>query len=209
MAIIPEVRRKWQMNLMGRRGFSVLELMVVVAIILIMVAVAIPGYLRILQTYRVRSDADSIMGLITVARMRAASDFARTVVQCDTTTNTCTLSAKQFTAGTPSWPTTASEPQKVVLSQGITFAIPSGVGVGVGGQSGTPTQGNSGQSNPFKIYFNSRGQPIKDSDGTAVPDYALYLKDSKYNYSAAVAIDISGRTLVYSFSGSNYWTVLE
>ncbi len=189
-------------------GFSLLELLVVAAVILIFAAIAIPSWQRTLQSYRVRSDADNLMGLITLARMRAASDFARTVVQCDTTAKTCTLSAKQFSAGNPTWPSTPSEAQTVILSPGVTFAVPTGVTAGVGNQS-TPTQGNSGQTNPFKIYFNSRGLPIKDSDGTSVADYALYLQDSKYNYSSAIAIDISGRTLVYSLAGSSYWKVQE
>ena len=186
----------------SQRGFNLIELSVVVTIISVMVATAMPSYNQVTHGYRLRNDADNLMGLITLARMRAASKFARSRVTCDTTTNTCTISSKQ--PSDSSWPSTANEPQKIVLSQGISFAIPTGTTTGAGGQSGiTPAQGTTGQTNPYYVEFSSRGLPIDDS-GNPVNNYAFYLQDQQYGTATAVAMDYSGQAKVYNRTSSAY-----
>lgn len=176
----------------------------VVAIIFVMAGVALPKYQRTMRTYRVRNGANGVMGLLTIARMRAASDFARTKVSCDNTTNICTLTTMQTCC---TWPTTPNEVQNVVLPQGVTLAIPTGITAGAGNQT-TAAEGRTGQSNPFFIEFNSRGMPI-DNSGGAISDYAFYLNDAQYGYGAAVAVDFSGKTLVYTLMTNSYWAVKE
>ena len=83
---------------------------------------------------------------------------------------------------------------------------------GAGGQAGTgngPYQGNSGQTNPYTITFNSRGLPIDDTSGSAVGNYAFYLNDAASNTYVAISIDSSGRASLYTFAGSSYWELAE
>lgn len=192
------------------RGFTIFELLVVMAIILIMASIAIPSYVRMRQVYRIRGDADSLMGMLSLARMRAASDFARTKVECDSSTNVCTLFTAQYNpANCPvTWPGSPNEIQKITLSPGIMLdTTGGGAAKGVGGQKTTaPALGRTGQTNPYKIFFNSRGLPIQDNcAGTNTLDYALYLKDTKYGAVMAVSVDASGLARIWTLGKNGFW----
>ena len=58
----------------GVRGFSLIELMIVVAITLIVAAVAVPNVLNGMRMLRLRSSATSIAGLIQQTRQRSVRD---------------------------------------------------------------------------------------------------------------------------------------
>jgi prepilin-type N-terminal cleavage/methylation domain-containing protein len=203
----------------GRPGFSLLELMIVVAIILVILGFAIPSGINLVHSYAIRNDANSIMGLMANARMRAAADFARTKVECNSTTGGCAIKVATYTAAqadpnTPAATDYVADKQAVTivyLSKGVSLAIPSGATTGVGGQSTTtPKQStangtNPCSANPYCVFFNSRGLPVNNS-GTLVTDYAFYLSDSKYNLGMAIGMDITGKATLYRFNSSlNTW----
>ena len=56
------------------RGFSMLELLIVVAIILIVSAMAIPVVMNSVRQMRVRATASEVAGILQTARMRAVKD---------------------------------------------------------------------------------------------------------------------------------------
>jgi prepilin-type N-terminal cleavage/methylation domain-containing protein len=191
----------------GDLGFSLLESLIVVAIIAVMTAIAIPNGMRVLRTFAIKSDAESIMGLINTARMRAAADFARTEVTCNSTISTCSILVATY-KGIPNplssdYVSDKQTPAQLHLSAGVSIAAPSGVSNGVAGQSGSsPVQGGTPCSSC--AYFNSRGFPV-DASGSPFTGYAFYLQDSKYGMTMAVGIDISGKAAVYQLGG-NTWT---
>jgi Tfp pilus assembly protein FimT len=186
----------------SQSGFSVLELLLVVAVIVTMLAFAIPSYNQVSHGYAIRNDADNVAGLLTQARMRAASTFARARVTCDTTTKKCTLSTKKINGA---W---TNDPQVVTLSKNVAFGIPSGTTNGVGNQTAA-VQGSTGQTNPYYVEFNSRGQPIDDTTGNAASTYGLYITDSSYKLSAGIGVDWSGKSSVYLVQKNAYTLVKE
>jgi prepilin-type N-terminal cleavage/methylation domain-containing protein len=196
------------------RGFTLLELMAVVAVMVVIGAMAIPAYQNYTRNYRIRNDSNNLVGLMTVARMRAGSDFARTAVSCDSTAKPpiCKLYSMQYNSGaTPctlsTWTQETEHPYS--FSATVTFGIPTGVTYGVQGQSATaPAQVYAGQTNPYTIYFNSRGWPI-DCSGNLISNYALYLQDQPGSFSMAVGVDSSGRSQVYLLNGNTFWTLKD
>ncbi len=70
-------------NKRGVAGFSLLELLIVVAVGLILVAFAVPNFIQTMQNYRIAGDAMSINGEIGLAKMRAAARFTQVRVRFD------------------------------------------------------------------------------------------------------------------------------
>ena len=82
-------------------GFSLLELMAVIAIIIVIAAMVIPQWSVYFRTYKINNDARSLIGEITVARLRAAASGGRAEVICDTSTTgstalTCGIAIRQL-----------------------------------------------------------------------------------------------------------------
>ena len=66
------------------RGFSIMELLIVVAIILIIAAVAIPNFQKVMAEIRLRSSASAVAGVIQQARIRSVRDNKIYSVAIDT-----------------------------------------------------------------------------------------------------------------------------
>jgi prepilin-type N-terminal cleavage/methylation domain-containing protein len=190
-----------------RNGFSLIELLITIVVIAIVIAVALPNLTSFNQTYRIRNDADRLASLVNLARMRAVGTFARVEVFCGNTTNQCALQSKPYSATV--WAADANH-QAINLSPGVSFGVPSGVSVGVGGQSSiAPYQGSKAQAISYAMIFNSRGLPIVDNTaGTAVSDYALYLVGPN-NTAMAVSADASGKSYIYTLDGSSWVLVTD
>jgi len=156
------------------RGFSTLELLVVVAIVIIIAGMAIPKLMSMVQNFRTAGDARDLNGTILMAKMRAASNFAQTRVHADL--NAQTFWVEMEPSGATSW---TAEGGTQFLSTGVTF--------GFGSLSTPPSNTQAtlaqapacpGISNTACVVFNSRGIPV-DSTNTPTANDALYVTDGQ------------------------------
>jgi len=196
------------------RGFSLMQLVVVVAIFIVVAGIAAPHFLSSAQPVRIRNDANALANLVMMARMRASTEFAHVEVVCTTNTTpaTCVLESSQFPNYTSY--TAGSEPQKIYLSSGVSFGIPSTITGYLPNQSTAAYQGDQTENTPTvtttpSIPFNSRGLPVDPTNGTALqPDYALYLTDVTGHY-YALSVNMAGRPDIYQFANGAFILLQE
>jgi type II secretory pathway pseudopilin PulG len=162
----------------GERGYSLIDILAVLAIISLVSAITVPMTGTTLAAQRFRSDAQALNNLVGLAKMRASAGFTRARVRVNLTDSTFVL--ERWDRATDAW-----------LPEGPTARTNQGVQFGFGSLSDPPpgTQAAIGLSPPCQmgvepgstaigntacIVFNSRGLPI-DGDGALFGGHALYL----------------------------------
>jgi Tfp pilus assembly protein FimT len=162
----------------GNLGFSLIEVVIVMGIAIVIAAMGVPKLMTMLANLRTQGDARDLNGEIMLAKMRAASEFARARVYADLATNTFHIEIKQ--------------PTGIWTSEGGTQYLSSGVSFGYGSLTSPPagvatlTQAplcvqddmTTTYANTACIMFNSRGIPISSS-GTPTSVDALYVTNGK------------------------------
>jgi prepilin-type N-terminal cleavage/methylation domain-containing protein len=184
-----------------QNGYTLIELMMVVGLIGVISAIAIPITDTQLRANRLKGDADTVRNLVGLAKMRASSRFTRARVMVDTAANTSVLQVWDKTAGV--W---ANDGAPVPLSTGVSF--------GFGTLAAPPpnTQATIGMSPPCTagltaadaiantscIVFNSRGLPV-DAAGALYPRHAFYLR----NQIGVFATTVTSTPLIRFWSSPN------
>lgn len=210
------------------RGFSTLELLIVMMISLIIAAFAIPGFNQVRRVLRISGDCRDLNGAINQAKLMAAADFTDARVYVDlgaNTPNTFHVDVWNKTAngGTGCWQVVsdlrnqcytpgASPVQR--LSQDVSF------GLGGVGAPPTNTQANGiaqapnchpvngrrvGQAaSTACIHFNSRGIPI-DLNGAPTGNGAFYITDNTQVYGVTVAASGLSQVWATNANGQANW----
>ena len=178
----------------GRRGFSVLELLVVLSLFGILAAIAVPLAKPAVSGYQIAGQAHALAYDVSLAKMQAASRFTQARLFVN-------LAARTYR--TETWDRTSG----AWVAQSDTVPLPSGVGFGYGAL-GTPpnSQGTMDQASACLdasneailgtscVQFNSRGIPI-DGTGTPTGSDVVYLTDGSTVY--AVAVTLAGLTQLW------------
>src|SRR5258707_14397381 len=181
-------------------GFSLVEVLMVIFVIIILAAMAIPKLTTLLGNLRTRGDARDLNAAIVLARMRAASDFARARVYADLSANTFRVEVLQ--SGATSWQTDGGNQ---LLSKGVTFGYgslttaPSGVASLTQAPLCLQDDLVSTYANTACIMFNSRGIPIGPNSAPTPVD-ALYVADGKSV--TGVTISVTGLTKIWRSDAS-------
>src|SRR5258708_16076540 len=112
------------------RGFTLLELLVVLAVTAIVMAFAVPQFQRIAQVLRISGDMRDITGTIAQAKMHAAADFTHARARANLAANTFQLEIWNKagagcwqTVGDPANPCTIGTSPVQPLSSGVTFGF--------------------------------------------------------------------------------------
>lgn len=161
------------------RGFTLIELMVVVGIIGVIAVIAMPQTSRTMAGMRLRADGRNVANAISLAKMRAGSGNTRTRVAVTTASNSYVLQI--FNRATNTWQT---EGGTMRLSPGVSFGFssvptpPPDTQLAIGQSpacmdNSSPAVAIAGS---HCINFNSRGIPI-DGNGDVFAGHGLYVTD--------------------------------
>ena len=192
------------------RGFSLVELIIVIAIIIVVAALALPILLNTVANIRLRAAAGELSGLMQEARILAAKkntvyDIKFTTVAGIQTAYVDTNLNGAYDAGEPI----------TEFDGAVTPA--SGPPAGSAGQPTAYTlSGDSSTGTPFDnrntVAFSPRGLPCNYDTSTtpatcatpAASYFVIYLKGSSAAAWAAVVVTKAGRTKVVVWDGTQW-----
>ena len=166
------------------RGFSLIELLMVVGMTAVIGAIAVPMMSNTMKNFKIVGDARSLSSAVSLAKLRAASQFTQARVYIDRDAGTFRVESWRKT-GVPAWVT---DQAATPLSSGVAF------GYGVVGAPPASTQAAIDQApacvdaagaaigNTSCILFNSRGIPVDAAGappnvGGPTGNDALYISD--------------------------------
>jgi prepilin-type N-terminal cleavage/methylation domain-containing protein len=169
-------------------GFTLLETLLVVALIGVISAIAVPQFSNSIGYFRISGDARSISNALAVTKIRAASNFSRTRLRVDLNGRT-----HRIEKGDTSVPTHWT-------IEGGTTSLSTNSNFGFGAVATPPpnTQAAINQSgaclddtgaavgNTACVLFNSRGVPI-DNGGAPIGNNALYVTNGTAVYGVTVS----------------------
>lgn len=198
-------------SVFDRRGFSLLETLMVVAITGIIAAVAVPMMANALGFYRLSGDARSVSNATAVAKMRGAAEFTRVRLYVDLAGRTHHI--ETWNKATCTW---GIQGGSTGLSSGVRFVdnfasmtqpSPSSVIAQAPACTTSPTScaapAVTNIANTACVIFNSRGVPI-DTTGAPTGADAIYLTDGTAVYGITLAATGMIRSWRAGASGTNW-----
>lgn len=187
------------------RGFSLLELIIVVGVSITVVAIAMPFFMRGLYNIRVKSAASNLSGLMQQARIQAARQNRIYTIAYNASPPQACIDAN-FNNACDTGETVITFSQSISIS---TTGAPSGAGapsayVLVGDTAGTT------YNNSTTLGYSARGLPCAYTTGNcptpAAGYFVYYIQDSRVGVSgwSAVVVSRSGRTKAIVWNGASW-----
>ncbi len=192
------------------RGFSLIELLIVVFIVLVLAAIVIPNVLLAVSNLKLRSSASDLAGLMQQARILAAKNNAPFVVLYGTRNGAQIAYIRDSRNGLAGGYVT---PEPLVEFSGTT--VPA-AGAPTGGSGQPPAYvlagdtGTGSYDNTSTLGYTGRGLPC-NYDTTATPPcstppakyFVYYLTETRVGQAgwAAVVVTKSGRCKIVAWSG--------
>jgi prepilin-type N-terminal cleavage/methylation domain-containing protein len=173
-------------------GFSLIDMLVVVAIIGLVSAIALPSTTSMMSGYKIKGNAQVINHMVGLAKMRAAAQFTRARVYADFNARTFRLQVWNKT--TNQW---VDDGGAQTLADGVTFGFtgitlpPPGTQAALGQSPVCTNDAGANIANTACISFNSRGMPVTNAlppTGPVTGDSGLYITDGSAVYGTTVTM---------------------
>ena len=187
------------------RGFSLIELLVVMAVLLIVGAIAAPTVATTIDAYRLRGTLTSVSGLAQRCRLLALKKNSTSHMVVTTNGGVVVMYCKEINDTSS---LSASDPQIELSTQFSTPGLPTGGATQLDANTMWGSSGSTFNENSDP-YFNSRGLPCNAvSVGTActtVTGYVYYLKYTRGSPRwAALSISPASRIQSWFWNGSSW-----
>jgi type IV fimbrial biogenesis protein FimT len=193
-----------------RNGFSLVELVLSLAVLLVITTLAIPVVVRSLQTYQLNSTASQLAGMLKFAKFDAIRQNTHVNFQILQNGTNWIVWVDSNGDGAPN----GAEPQMVIPIAGNDTLLPAssvpspspiGATLGAGGTA-LPWTVQSGSN--ASIMFDQRGVVVSGAGGAVVSTvYAFYLgnpNDANAGYRAVITLP-SGAVQVWTSSSAGNW----
>jgi len=182
------------------RGFSLVELLVVIAVMMILAAFATPITLNTMDAYKLRGSMSSVSGLAQRCRVLALQKNTTSHLYFQTSGGAVTIFCKTDT--------TALKPSDPQLTLDTRFSIGATPATTLNATTMWGSSGSTFSANSDP-YFNSRGLPCSaPSAGAAcstINGYVYYLKySSRTTRWAAVSVSPAARMQNWFLNGSSW-----
>jgi prepilin-type N-terminal cleavage/methylation domain-containing protein len=191
----------------SQRGFSLVELLVVVAIMLVVAAAAMPNFISFISTYKLRSVLQQTNGMLQQMRMEAV----RRNTSIPLRTATVNSSAVGYADMNNNSALDATEPS-VTFPANITV-----ISTGHPGDATTIPGFTAQTGSGVMPQFNARGLPCvpvpspsgacQNFSGTSVVGFVIYVRNQSTMGGVswgAITITPAGRIRSWLWNGSNY-----
>jgi len=192
-------------------GFTILELIIVAAIVIVVAAIAVPTFSPTIGLYRARAAAVSAAGLMQQARIAAIrADSFYSVKTTTGSSGTAVMWVDEDGDGSVD----NNEPQ-IGLSSGVSFVTSPPAAIS-STQAGGFTPNVGGSSSTSWVAWSSRGLPCVPNAGSTTcsitpasgnTGYVYYIKANAIGSTAqysAVTITPAGRVKVWTYDGSTW-----
>jgi Tfp pilus assembly protein FimT len=171
-----------------------LEVLVVILIMGIIAAFALPNAMNFVRAYRLHADASAIASQLNVARFRATSQYTPYRISFNFPANSFTMDRLDTSYGSPK-----TEFGAQPLSRGITLLPKCPVAAKPGNVSATFEESSSA------INFNTRGLPV-DASANPTNNNVVYLQND-FNLYDAVTVSLGGQISIWTYSATaKTWT---
>jgi len=180
-----------RIRLRDKKGFTMIELLIVVAIIAVTAAVAIPNIISWIPTMRVNSAARDIVSEMQLARMKAVSERNNYVITFDTSTNQYSI----YDDNDSNFSTSNVLVKTVNLPSGIQFGYIAG-------------KNPSNDDITGSVQFGATSSPIRETfipNGTANLMGSVYLiptediAGSRRDRQRAITVILTGRIKLWKY----------
>lgn len=158
-----------------------------VGVISVILAMVVPMTASSLAAYRFQGDGQAVSNMVSLAKMRAASQFSRARVYVDRTTNSYSL--QLWDKNADAWVVAEGVRR---TSPGVSFGYgtlatpPPDTQAAIGFSAACTNDDGSAIANTACIVFNSRGIPINPATGAPQGGNAIYLTDGVGVYGVTV-----------------------